>query len=84
MYVAGKAPLAGLKVIDFGEGNTPDKATGFVAGTPGVCERERVCVCVCVAVHLVVWLHLHLHLLVDAVVYGIIAVPLLVDILPTF
>ena len=25
----------GLKIIDFGEGNTPEKAAGFIAGTPG-------------------------------------------------
>jgi hypothetical protein len=32
-------------VIDFGEGNPPEKAIGFVAGTPGMtkhpCESER-------------------------------------------
>ena len=32
---AGKHDMPGLKIIDFGEGNTPEAAAGFVAGTPG-------------------------------------------------
>ena len=39
---AGKAPLPGLKIIDFGEGNTPEEATGYVAGTPGYQAPEVV------------------------------------------
>lgn len=39
---AGKAPAPGLKIIDFGEGNTPEEAEGFVAGTPGYQAPEVV------------------------------------------
>jgi serine/threonine protein kinase len=38
----GKAAVPGLKIIDFGEGNTPEEATGFVAGTPGYQAPEVV------------------------------------------
>ena len=38
----GRAAVPGLKIIDFGEGNTPEEATGFVAGTPGYQAPEVV------------------------------------------
>ena len=38
----GKAAVPGLKIIDFGEGNTPEEAAGFVAGTPGYQAPEVV------------------------------------------
>jgi len=38
----GKAATPGLKIIDFGEGNTPDEAMGYIAGTPGYQAPEVV------------------------------------------
>ena len=35
LWQEGKGDGAGLKIIDFGEGNTPEEAAGFIAGTPG-------------------------------------------------
>ena len=38
----GKAATPGLKIIDFGEGNCPDEAAGYIAGTPGYQAPEVV------------------------------------------